>query len=88
MCRDVLPTSSRDLGNSGWNRCKTQEMEVDGEESKVEANVYNEKTKQGMTTHNDLKGVPLDLVMTSNSKEDTNPKIKETMVNYNMRKYH
>ena len=33
-------------------------------------------------------GVPLDVITTSNSKEDTITKIKRTMINSNVRAYH
>ena len=81
--------------NVTGNRCKTQEMEGDGKGTNVAAGAYNEERKWSMMVHNEaqarwvnFKGVLLDVIMTSNSKEDTSAKIEQIVVNSNARAYH
>ena len=44
--------------------------------------------EDGQTNKVNLKGVPWDLITISNSKEDTNTKIEQPMVNSHVRAYH
>ena len=48
----------------------------------MKADVHN---KEAEASQKDLKGVPQQVIMSSNMKEDTNMKIKGTMVNSNAR---
>ena len=55
----------------------------------------DEEAKQSTTIHDKgqigrekIKGVPPDVIVTSNSKEDNITKIKGTMINSNMRAYY
>ena len=59
---------------------------------KVRAYVKDKKAKQSTTIHNEgqasekkMKGVPPNLIATSNSKQDTIRKIEGVMVNSNAR---
>ena len=69
------------------NNIMTQEKEGGGKEAKVKANEYNEEVKQSTMVHNEghangmnSKGVPRDMITSSNSKWNTSVKTKQTMV--------
>ena len=77
------------------NNIMTQEKEGGGKEAKVKDNAYDEEVKQSTMVHNEgqanrmnSKGVPRDMITSSNSKWDTSVKIKQTMVNCHTRAYH
>ena len=77
------------------NNIMTQEKEGGGKEAKVKDNAYDEEVKQSTMVHNEgqanrmnSKGVPRDMITSSNSKWDTSVKIKQMMVNCHARAYH
>ena len=74
---------------------KIKEKGGGGKEAKVKDNAYDEEVKQNTMVHNEgqanrmnSKGVPRDMITSSNSKWDTSVKIKQTMVNCHTRAYH